>query len=281
MSSIKTGQVVSYKEYREEEDHKKKGLVFSTVIREGVLKINYIEHIIYDLESEDVVSVNDPQVNWDSSLVISELSSIQQNNLRKVIPIFHALSKRTVAITGKARSGKDSLGAAIAEESKVDYYTALGEPIKKIDETIYGKTERKRRENLVMLGQGLRGLDPNIWIKSLVKRVVDEVPNYKEQFLEDCVFIVPDVRQPNEFSFFKNLGATTVKVTADEEKRLETLVKSDGESALDENLLKDETEQHSTDFETDYTVHNNYDTDFFTLYVDELVDSLKIEGVIK
>lgn len=203
---------------------------------------------------------------------LNELSVEQSANYGHFYLIWDKMTDNSVThpvvtISGKARSGKDTL----AEELKSSGYrrTALGDAIRSVRNVLFGKSDKKNRDELIMIGQGLRTEDPNIWVKVWLRKALEEFA-----YDPDTKLVVTDVRQPNEFSFFKSLGAYTVRIQANEEKRLETIATNDGKQDLNEKLLNDETELHTDAFDTDLVLVNNYDKTFYE-GVNDLISSLK------
>lgn len=201
----------------------------------------------------------------------SELGKVELENFSHFFSIFNKMSSGVVTISGKARSGKDTLADYLIENSPEDAVyskTALGNPIKAVHKVLYGHTDKKDREGLIMIGQGLRAKEPHIWIITWLRHAIESFA-----YEESSKLIVTDVRQPNEFSFFKSLGALTVRVDSDETKRREMLTKLDGESALDDTLLNDETESHVSTFDTDIVLYNAYDG-LYTASMESVIERL-------
>lgn len=217
-----------------------------------------------DMNKRDGVGVNlttgkvDEVSDYSSEVAtFRELDETQLTNFGHFYPILMAMLKNSlVAISGKARSGKDTLAGHLVRYCGFKQ-TALGDPIKRIHSVIYGNMTNKDREGLIMIGQGMRDKDPNVWIKAWLRMAIDDFDYSKESRL-----VISDVRQPNEFTFFKSMGALTVGIDANEEKRKAMLIKSDGENALDEKLLNDETESYVSTFDTDMTIYNEYDKSY-------------------
>ncbi|ALA07207.1 hypothetical protein SECTIM467_83 [Brevibacillus phage SecTim467] len=216
----------------------------------------YPTHVGYNLTTLQVGEYQQtaPMLSVD----LSEIPEDEQLVVGTMIAVRNALAKGTVAITAKARSGKDH----IADVIRMQFLTSsiirpLAEPIYEIARAISGGVKGKNRELLIMVGQGLREKDPNIWIKTWLRRNI-------ESFLKGRTekFICQDLRQPNEYSFFRNLGATIVGISPDEEKRLAKIAELDGYADLNEKLLKDETERNAGTYEVDYVLVNNYDDKF-------------------
>lgn len=220
----------------------------------------------------DTGKVDDIKDNYPKEINFTELTDHQQNVLIDYVRIRQALRNSVVAVSAKARSGKDYLSDRI----KRNFYTkmvtvkALADPIREVRNVLFGQPQGKDRAPLIMIGQGLRKEDPNIWLKIWLSRVIDDIRNHPRKI------ICQDVRQPNEFSFFRSLGALTVKIEVDEEKRLNKIREIDGEAALDAKLLNDETESHVGGFDAEITVENDY-TDTFVSNINKTVIIALIE----
>lgn len=206
------------------------------------------------------------------SACLSDLTDTEQLALAEIIPARRALAKYTVAITAKARSGKDHTANIIhGEYHSSSVIRAFAEPIREIAFAIYGDVKGKNREALIMIGQGLRKEDPNIWIKVWLRRNIDAYRRGNK-----FRFICQDLRQPNEYQFFRNLGATIVGIETDPEKRLAKIAELDGTDNLNDKLLKDETERNAGAYEVDYVLVNNYD-DSFDLHIKDFIKEVLVE----
>jgi hypothetical protein len=245
-------------------------LVFSHVEPDEEKFEIYPSYIGYNLTTERVDEYR-PK-GYVVSACLSELTNEEQTVLAKVIPARQALAARTVAITAKARSGKDHTANVIKTQYPLSStIRAFAEPIREIAFALYGEVKGKNREALIMIGQGLRKEDPNIWIKVWLRRNIEL---YLKTKGDSDKFICQDLRQPNEYQFFKNLGATIVRIDTDQELRLAKLVEMDGEEALDTKLLTDETERNAGEYEVDYVLVNNYDDSFDKSIVDFVRETL-------
>jgi hypothetical protein len=232
-------------------------LVFSKVEPNEERFEFYPSYIGYNLTTERVDEFK--PISHVLGACLSDLSASEQSVLCRVLPARVALSQGTVAITAKARSGKDHTANIIKSNFPKSIIRALAEPIREVAHSISGEVKGKNREMLIMVGQGLREKDPNIWIKVWLRRNI-------EAFLVrgKNKFICQDLRQPNEFDFYKNLGATIVGIQTDEDKRLDKIAELDGKANLNATLLKDETERNAGSYDVDYVLVNNYDEQFDT-----------------
>lgn len=127
-----------------------------------------------------------------------------------------------VALVGKARSGKDTLGEYLANNYTFKrFYFAQGieEIINKyFPEAFEGGKPRKHYQHI---GQELRALNSDVWINYLQRNV--------DQYLlenPNANVIVTDCRQANEEKVLREQGYLIVKVACDEQVRLDRILKS-------------------------------------------------------
>lgn len=153
-----------------------------------------------------------------------------------------------IAVCGKLRTGKNALADMISKEYVVTQF-AFSEGIWKVGKLLFPfqfNRKEKPRYLLQTLGQKLREVDSNIWIRYIFNTIDASGVNK---------VIITDLRQPNEYKALKDDGYFIIKIEADDEKRLER-----ARSAGDNFTLADmqhETESHIDSFEADYTVNNN------------------------
>lgn len=227
--------------------------VFSSISLDGQ---KYPTYIGYNLTTGRVDEYT-PQTPF-LPVDLHHIPDEEQVRLATMICARRTLAKGTVAVTARARAGKDHTAAAIKDFFGNDcIIKPLAEPIYEIDKTINGHVKGKNRESLIMIGQGLREKDPNIWIKVWLRRCIEA---YTKSHVNK--FVCQDLRQPNEYQFFRNLGAVIVGIKVDEEKRLAKIAQVDGKQDLNDKLLNDETERNAGTYECDYVLVNNYDEGF-------------------
>ena len=132
-----------------------------------------------------------------------------------------------IPIAGFARSGKDTLADAIfdhleeneptysvitlkfADALKTDLEKALGAVGVKVD-AFTEDTEKKKalRPMLVAYGEYRRSIDPDVWVKKVLKEIgvwVNETLPDSES--EGSVILVPDLRYLNEYEKLKAVAA--------------------------------------------------------------------------
>lgn len=150
--------------------------------------------------------------------------------------------KIIVFLSGKQRAGKDTAADYLKQYYGFRKY-CLANAVKVIARTYFGMQE-KDRELLIKIGQAMREIDPDVWIKYLWKEVTWQVANGVDRI------VIPDVRFPNEYEFFKEQDGIGIRIVANPEVR----ALRQGYDAQYEN---DDTEKCLENKHFDYYVHNN------------------------
>ncbi|MCZ4246940.1 hypothetical protein O2313_05260 [Bacillus amyloliquefaciens] len=188
----------------------------------------------------------------------NDLSETQLEGFSHCYPILRSMLKASIiTISGKARSGKDLLADEIVN-SEGYMKLPLAHPVKKVHEIIYGPCDIKDRSGLILIGETMCEKDPHTWIKVWLREAIDRFIKGNNKMK----FVISDVRKPNEFTFFKSMGALTIRIESDEEERKKVIVKNDGKEAL--KYLEDKTESYVDSFDTDLVLYNGYDQNYFS-----------------
>lgn len=170
---------------------------------------------------------------------------------------------RKIAITGRMRSGKDTVAAYIGHHYS-HTLMGFGEGVADVIATYFPEAwaDGKPRKHFQVIGQGFRQLNPDIWVDDLVRRMkgLDRV-------------VVTDLRQQNEYERLKQLGFTILKVEAGEAERIER-IKAAGES-VDYDTLHHETEESVDSLPFDYLISNNATLDDLYRQVDWVMNELR------
>lgn len=155
-----------------------------------------------------------------------------------------------VAITGKMRSGKDTLAKFFIDNIDANQL-AFGDGIKKVAKAYFPEivVEGKPRKLYQDIGQQFRQIDADVWVKDL-NRVLTNLTDIGE-----TEFVVSDVRQMNEYLYLKKMGFTVIKVEAHDEIRKERIQRS-GDIYLPEDFYH-ETEVAVDSIPCDYLLENN------------------------
>lgn len=138
-----------------------------------------------------------------------------------------------IALIGKARSGKDTfannLSHAMYELLDVpDYFNdsqySFAEELKNIVGKLFPNVE-KDREKLVAVGEFMRSLDPDVWVKQLEENY-SEVKEFNFEEIQrtqgnavPTLSIITDVRRENEAQWALDNGFTLIYVSAFEAYR--------------------------------------------------------------
>ncbi|MGG0667819.1 hypothetical protein ABE073_04735 [Lederbergia citrisecunda] len=154
---------------------------------------------------------------------------------------------KKIVLIGKMRSGKDTLA-----EYAIDKYGykrfAFGDGIRSVAQILFPEemSNGKPRALLQGIGQLMRSLDENVWVKNCFHRISIE---------KDVIPIITDLRQPNEYIKCKEEGYISIKVECDEDIRLQRILSENDSFNL--NDLKHETEMHIDTYDCDYVIKND------------------------
>lgn len=159
-----------------------------------------------------------------------------------------------VAITGKMRSGKDTLAEWFIEKGVRKFTFASG-----IEEIInkyfpLAKTNGKPRLHYQHIGQALRQLDNNVWVNYTLGQIDKYRYMYPAQARKYGV-IITDLRQPNEVEALKKEGFVIIKVECDTEERVVRMKKNKDRFSPED--LEHETEKNVDNVQADYVIDNN------------------------
>src|SRR5699024_12260757 len=125
----------------------------------------------------------------------------------------------------------------------------------------------KQRPRYQIFGQLMRQIDPDVWIRQVERSM------YVWENMRDVKgIVVSDARQPNEIEWARNNGFTIIRVTADDETRLQRAQEAGDNFTMEE--LGHETEQHIDSFSVDYDVINDGTVDELRRKMDAIVSKL-------
>lgn len=152
-----------------------------------------------------------------------------------------------VAICGRIRSGKDTVGELLVIKYGFTRF-AYGDGIKQLigdlfpDELAKGKP----RKLLQDVGQKMREVDPDIWVRRVEREVLASGASK---------VVITDLRQPNEYEALRKSGYFIIKLKVDDMTQLERVERA-GDKYNDKDFLHD-TESHVDGFEAHATIYNN------------------------
>ena len=193
------------------------------------MKANITE---YDVLSGDYLTREaEFALNLQGKLDLDYVSKPQKLITYEDFPNFTGEIK--IALIGKARSGKDTfannLSSSMYEMLDVpDYFNdsqySFAEELKNIVGKLFPNVE-KDREKLVAVGEFMRSLDPDVWVKQLEENY-SEVKEFNFEEIQrtqgnavPTLSIITDVRRENEAQWALDNGFTLIYVSAFEAYR--------------------------------------------------------------
>jgi hypothetical protein len=161
-----------------------------------------------------------------------------------------------LAFCGKAGAGKTT--AADFLEAAGYQRRSIAGPLKSIAKRVWGPGADTDRDKLIRLGQAVREIDPDAWIRLTLEDIstASMMGNGERP-------VIDDLRFPNEWWKLKRAGFVIVQVIAPKFIRIDRL-KANGKFQNEEQLDDaSETALDSPGFVPDYTVHNSLTPDDF------------------
>ncbi|VEU75942.1 hypothetical protein [Mycoplasmopsis columboralis] len=134
-----------------------------------------------------------------------------------------------ILINGKRRSGKGLLSQAIKKlASEKDYkdnihVLSFAQPIKKITEPILdelkwdGVDKEIVRPLWIAMGEVGRNIDNNIWCSKVMDKIKEIVRKSSEEG-KNSLFLIDDLRFPNELDYFKGTLAELQEIAGENSK---------------------------------------------------------------
>lgn len=152
-----------------------------------------------------------------------------------------------IALIGKIRSGKNTVGDYLIKNYGFKEF-AFAQGIGEIIDRYFPKAwaEGKPRKHYQHIGQALRELDPDVWINYTLSKIALSGAER---------VVITDTRQVNEVEKLKEDGYLIIKVEADEEIRIDRMIKSGDTFRIHD--LQHETEAQVDLAEADIVLVNN------------------------
>jgi dephospho-CoA kinase len=176
-----------------------------------------------------------------------------------------------IALIGKMGAGKTTCARLLIEHFAYQR-VAFADVLKDTTARLWGAEAREDRDKNQRLGQAVRDIDEDTWVRLLIERINE--PG------QDVPYVVDDVRYHNEAWALKGEGFVTVRIEAeksiriDRVKRLGKLAADDWEQAQQLNHL---SETSLDDWPEDYKVRNLSATTMADLLAD-LTRIIRAEG---
>ena len=166
-----------------------------------------------------------------------------------------------IGLTGKARSGKDTVANYLVERYQFQR-VAFGDALKRYVSEIFPdlSNENKPRALLQRFGQSIREFDEDVWIKHALNKA------------NGPKVVISDVRQPNEYRRLKELGYVIIRVESNTRNRFDRMMALG--DVFNENDMKDDTETALDDYDVDFTLYNDGDLTVLTEQIDEVLSDI-------
>jgi cytidylate kinase len=145
--------------------------------------------------------------------------------IKSFTKVFYSTNMEKYAISGKIASGKTSLALEMKDFLSKTYKTkvfSFSSPIKKIAYECFSMStdpNLKDRKLLQDIGQFLKQIDKNVWVKAFLNEVnkIEKTVDY---------IICDDLRFKNEAISLKNDGFKLIRLNINEESQIERLKKT-------------------------------------------------------
>lgn len=175
-----------------------------------------------------------------------------------------------IALTGKMRSGKDTVYSILAEELGLaiekrakrngevnvvnSHQHTFGEQLKKYAELLFPDqfvNGGKPRKLFQDFGQAMRKIDENIWVNKADQAIANQLKLNADIYIS----FITDLRQPNEYAYCRDNNYTIIRINASDDTRLARMTAT-GDNFAHENL-QHETEVSINTYDVDYEIDNN------------------------
>ena len=150
-----------------------------------------------------------------------------------------------LALTGKMRSGKDTVADYLVSEYGYKKY-GFGDGIREVEALLFPDTHKKERTRLQQIGQSLRQVEENVWVDHTLRQIKKEGHDR---------IVIKDLRQPNEYARLQEAGFSIVRVLCTEDIRLNRMRAAGDVFHPDD--IRHETEQYVDHFVVDWELENN------------------------
>lgn len=179
-----------------------------------------------------------------------------------------------VALTGRLRSGKDSVAARLYTEHGFAYPLAFGSVLKRQYHALFPwiAENPKPRAGYQQFGQLIRKeFGEDVWIRHIERSVEGAA-----MFRDTQGIVITDVRQPNEYDWCKRNGFVIVRVVSPLEARVKRAeIAGDAFELAD---LEHDTEKYVDSFEVDAEIINDGSLTELHANVDDMMTKIKSEG---
>jgi dephospho-CoA kinase len=189
--------------------------------------------------------------------------------MRHTINVNREVSIVKIALTGKMRSGKDTVANHLYIRHGFDK-VAFGDALKRIaHDTFPWVSEFSKPRALYQFMNVMREYDKDVWIKHVEQAVKGAIDFHVNTGAEKIGVVVTDVRQQNEVDWCRENGFTLIRVTAPDEERIARAIAAGDDFTVHD--LCHETELAIDGFSVDYEIVNDGSVDALKRKVDEIL----------
>lgn len=172
-----------------------------------------------------------------------------------------------IALTGKMRSGKDTVygilkdeieSPSLGDKAQVTQYTFGGQLKHFAHELFPDKLSKGKPRKLYQeFGQLMRQIDPNVWVNQVHKKIsqVEDYAVFVDEHNSIVVSIITDLRQPNEYKYCRDNGFHIIRIKASDKTRMARM-KAEGDN-VSLGDLQHETETYVDSYGVDYEIDND------------------------
>lgn len=173
-----------------------------------------------------------------------------------------------IAITGRLRSGKDTVVSLLKEQlTGKTLSLAFGDKVKEFAHALFPDVPHvpKPRE-LYQFMNVMRDYDPDVWVKQLDKTLQNEISSYDN-------ILITDLRQGNEADYCRKNGFTIIKVESDTNIRKQRVLDS-GET-WNEEFESHPSETGVDKIRPDINIGNNDTLEELESIVEDIISDIK------
>jgi dephospho-CoA kinase len=196
--------------------------------------------------------------------------------MKHVLNVNREVSVVKIALTGKMRSGKDTVAHQMYIRHSFNR-VAFGDAMKKNAHATFPWISEfsKPRALYQQYAQLMRQIDSEVWIKHAKRAVQGAIDFRVHTDAESVGVVITDLRQPNEYEWARANGFTLIRVSAPDEDRIaRAKIAGDDFNKAD---LEHETESHIDSFNCDYEIANAGSLDELKEQIDTILS--QINGV--
>jgi dephospho-CoA kinase len=187
---------------------------------------------------------------------------------------------RKLALTGRIRSGKDTVADYLAEKYAFEKFAFAG-AMKFYLHRLFPHipSDPKPRRAYQVFGEGLRNLDlpgaADVWVDACLRQVDAHTWWHAEVDERGANVVITDLRTPREYERLRAEGFTIIRVTAPDQLRMDRAVEAGDDFTVHD--FAHETELHVDSFEVDYEIVNDGTVEELKAKVDEVIAKINAE----